>query len=220
MSSQEELHSSRQQVTTSMEEAKNLKQEVDGLKDQLKTVEKFKKGIEALDKVLSLQRFPLNKSSLGYDQVHMLKGSSSIIQVDDKCCDDTPKETTSKKKGYYKQEGQKSPKYKSAFYGYCFCCNNYGHKASDCQAYGKHNKMRRNHNPCGPLPNYLIECYNCHNYGHISRRCTTRPPRPRYTKVWRRKSEVQNKNNDEDPTLEIDGVSKEEEHVEKKRDEN
>ena len=68
----------------------------------------------------------------------MLKGSSLIIQVDDKCCDYTPKETTmqqkdskkentyvqesahspkksnfkkdSKKKGYYKQEGQKSPK--------------------------------------------------------------------------------------------------------------
>ena len=29
--------------------------------------------------------------------------------------------------------------------------------------------------------------------------------------------EVQNKNNDEDPTLEIDGVSKEEEHVEKQK---
>ena len=67
MSSQEELHSLRQQVTISMEEAKNLKQEVDGLKDHLKTIEKFKKGTEALDKVLSLQRFPSNKSSLGYD---------------------------------------------------------------------------------------------------------------------------------------------------------
>lgn len=215
MSSQEDLHSSTQQVTTSMEEAKNLKQEVDRLKDQLKTIEKFKKGIEALDKVLSLQRFPSNKSGLGYDQVHMLKVSSLIIQVDDKCCDDTPKEPTMqqkdrqkentyvqefahspkksnlkkdrKKKGYYKQEGQKYPKYKSELYGYCFCCNNYGHKSSYCQAYGKHNKMRRNHNPCGPFPNYLIECYNCHNYGHIATRCTTRPPRPRYTKVWRRK---------------------------------
>ena len=62
-----------------MEEAKNLKQEVDGLKDQLKTVEKFKKRTEALDKVLTLQRFPLKKSGLGYDQVHMLKGSSLII---------------------------------------------------------------------------------------------------------------------------------------------
>ena len=74
-----------------MEEAKNLKQEVDGLKDQLKSVEKFKKGTEYIDKVLSLQRFPSNKYGLGYDQVHMLKGSSLIIQVDDKCCDDTPK---------------------------------------------------------------------------------------------------------------------------------
>ena len=91
MSSQEELHSSRQQVTTSMEEAKNLKQEVDGLKDQLKTIKKFKKGTKALDKVLSLHKFPSNKYGLGYDQVHMLKGSSPIIQVDDKCCDDTPK---------------------------------------------------------------------------------------------------------------------------------
>jgi hypothetical protein len=317
MSSQEELHSSRQQATISMEEAKNLKQEVVGLKDQLKTVEKFKKGTEALDKILSLQRFPSNKSGLGYDQVHMVKGSSPITQIDvedDKCCDDTFKETTMQQKddknansyaqesahppkksnlkrnSNHKQEDQKTPKYKSASYGYCFyyghkvvdcrtkrhrlerqentcsssemkdpnnktglgyvkkestipptfntnkkeltnkfifrrssqmfkgycySCNNYGHKVSDCQAYGKHNKIRRNHNPCGPLPNYLIECYNCHNYGHISRRCTTRPPRPRYTKVWRIKSEVQNKNNDEDPTLEIDGVSKEEKHVER-----
>ena len=61
------------------------------------------------------------------------------------------------------------------FRGYCYSCNNYGHKASDCQAYGKHNKFRRNHNPCGPLPNYLIEFYNC----HIPRRYTTSPPRPR-----------------------------------------
>lgn len=41
-----------------------------------------------------------------------------------------------------------------------------------------------------------------------------RPLRPRLTKVWRRKSEVQNKNNDEDSTLEIDEVSKEEKHAE------
>ena len=50
----------------------------------------------------------------------MLKESSPIIQVNDKCCDDTPKETTRKEKGYYKQEGQKSLKYKSALYGYFF----------------------------------------------------------------------------------------------------
>lgn len=92
------------------------------------------------------------------------------------------------------------------FRGYCYSCNNYGHKESDYQAYGKHSKLRRKCNPYGTLPNYLIECYNCHNYGHIARRRTTRSPRPSCTKVWRRKYEVQNKNNYEDSTLEIDGV--------------
>ena len=87
--------------------------------------------------------------------------------------------------------------------GYCYSCNNYGHKASDCQAYGKHKKIRRKCNPCGPLPNYLIECHNCHNYCHISRRCTARPPGPRYRKVWRIKYEIKNKNTDEDPTLKL-----------------
>ena len=101
------------------------------------------------------------------------------------------------------------------FRGYCYSCNNYGHKASEFQAYWKHNKIGRKRNPCGPLPNCLIKCYNCHNYGHIARRCTTRYPRPRCTKVCRTKYETQNKNNDEYPTLEIDGVSKEEKHVEK-----
>jgi hypothetical protein len=118
MSSQEELHSSRQQATISMEEAKNLKQEVVGLKDQLKTVEKFKKGTEALDKILSLQRFPSNKSGLGYDQVHMVKGSSPITQIDvedDMCCDDTSKETTMQQKddknaNSYAQESAHPPK--------------------------------------------------------------------------------------------------------------
>ena len=64
-----------------MEEAKNLKQEVVGLKDQLKTIEKFKKGTIALDKILSLQIFPSNKYGLGYDQVHMVKGSNTITQI-------------------------------------------------------------------------------------------------------------------------------------------
>ena len=98
------------------------------------------------------------------------------------------------------------------FRGYCYSCNNYGHKVSSCQAYGRLNKIRRNHEPSGPLPNYPVECYNCHNYGHTARRCTPRPPRPRYTKERRRNTEVQNKDDDEDPTLEVDEVSKEEKH--------
>ena len=169
-----------------MEEAKNLKQEVVGLKDQLKTIEKLKKGTKALNKFLSLQIFPSNKYGLGYDQVHMVKGSSPITHIDvedDKCCDDISKEKTIhqrdgnnaksyaqesshpptksnlKRNSNHKKEDQKILKYESTipptfntnkkeltnkfiftrspqmFRGYCYSCNNYGHKASEFQAY-------------------------------------------------------------------------------------
>ena len=65
-----------------MEEVKSLKQEVvefkeevKKLKDQLTISEKFKESTEALNKVLSLQRFSRDKTGLGYNH----KGSSSII---------------------------------------------------------------------------------------------------------------------------------------------
>ena len=119
-------------------------------------------------------------------------------------------------KNYYKKEDQRHPRHQSEFYGYCYCCSMFGHKAARCRNY--------------------MKFYNCHNYGHIARRCTTRPHIPIYTKVWRRKTEVQNKNDDEypilklmkrigeerlknkdtnddeDPTLEVDEVSEEEKH--------
>jgi hypothetical protein len=75
---------------------RKYKQRCKQLKDQLKTVEKFKKGTEALDKVLSLQKIPSNKFGLEYEQVHIIKGSSPITQIDvedDMSCDDTSKES-------------------------------------------------------------------------------------------------------------------------------
>ena len=81
MSSQEELHSSRQQATISMEEANDLKPEVVGLHNQLKTVEKFKKGTKAFNKILSLQRFPPKKYGLGYDHAHIIKDQALLIRL-------------------------------------------------------------------------------------------------------------------------------------------
>jgi hypothetical protein len=69
-------------LESALDKLRKYKQRCKKLKDQLKTVEKIKKGTEALDKVLSLQRFPSNKSSLGYDHAHMIKGSSPITQID------------------------------------------------------------------------------------------------------------------------------------------
>ena len=48
------------------------------------------------------------------------------------------------------------------------------------------------------------ECFKCHNYGNIAQNCgMTRSPRPRLTKVWKRKSEVQRKKDEENLELEV-----------------
>ena len=65
------------------------------LKDQLTVSDNFKESIEALNKVLSLQRSSRDKTGLGYNN----KGSSSIIHddVEDvKCQHDASKDTTRK----------------------------------------------------------------------------------------------------------------------------
>ena len=63
-------------------EVSKLKGEVDRLKYQHTINEKFKESIESLNKILSLQISPKNKIGLGYDQEHVIKGSSSITQED------------------------------------------------------------------------------------------------------------------------------------------
>jgi len=56
------------------------------------------------------------------------------------------------------------------FSGYCFKCNGYGHRISEC----KYNISPRNFSSTNmfvPLMDYTVECYNYHNYGHIARNC-------------------------------------------------
>jgi hypothetical protein len=66
------------ELESALDKLRKYKQSCKQLKDQLKTVEKFKKGTESLDKFLSLQRFPSNKFGLRYDHTHIIKGSSPI----------------------------------------------------------------------------------------------------------------------------------------------
>ena len=60
-------------------------------------------------------------------------------------------------------------RYQQIFFGHFYSCNNFGHKALNCRAYGKFrdyknnafsNKPKvRNHNFFAPLQRYDIECY-------------------------------------------------------------
>ena len=75
-------------------------------------------------------------------------------------------------------------RYQHIFLGHCYSCNNFGHKALKCRAYGKvyeykkdtsSNKPKgRNHNWFGTLQRYEIECYKCNNFGHMARECKLR----------------------------------------------
>ena len=73
------------------------------------------------------------------------------------------------------------------FRGYFYSCNNYGHKAMNCRAYGRKNLRvmkynlkdnqkvnqvkRRNYNSFAPLQERNLECFRCHSYGHKSNNC-------------------------------------------------
>jgi hypothetical protein len=85
-------------------------------------------------------------------------------------------------------------RYQSFFYGYCFTCNNFGHKVVDCRAYGRNVQARNVY-----VAPYNIECYKCHNYGHIAHDCRSMMDTSmkenidiRYKKVWK---ESKNKKN-------------------------
>jgi hypothetical protein len=54
-------------------------------------------------------------------------------------------------------------RYQSFFLGYCFNCNNFGHKVVYCRSYGRNVQARYVY----VLP-HNIECYKFHNHGHIT----------------------------------------------------
>jgi hypothetical protein len=118
-------------------------------------------------------------------------------------------------------------RYESVFNGYCFSCNEYGHKALDCRHHGrKHvgrfkNSIRCwNYNHVGHIVAhcYTMRCYSCGRYGHkahdcwnsrrqsirnVSHNMTTRENK----KIWKIKSQVPNKKDEENIAPETDEVN-------------
>ena len=71
-------------------------------------------------------------------------------------------------------------KYGNTFNGYCFSCNNFGHKALECKSLEKKNPGRSNNlmrcwrcNYVGHTENFChtMRCYNCDRFGHKSQNC-------------------------------------------------
>jgi hypothetical protein len=118
-------------------------------------------------------------------------------------------------------------RYESIFNGHCFSCNIYGHKALDCRHHGRKQVGRFNNSircwNCNHVGHivahcYTMRCYNCGGYVHkaynywnsrkqsirnASHNMTTRVNK----KVWKIKSQVPNKKDEENIVLEIDEVN-------------
>jgi hypothetical protein len=114
-------------------------------------------------------------------------------------------------------------KYESVFNGYCFSCNEYGHKALDCRHHGRKQIGRFNNNIIGWNYNlvghiathcYTMRCYSCDGYGHNAHECwnskrhsirnASQNMTRRVNKTWKIKYEVPNKKDNENISHKID----------------
>jgi hypothetical protein len=78
-----------------------------------------------------------------------------------------------------------TPRYQTIFFGLCYACNNFGHKAMNCRANNRNNNnfeshtqrgysrrpsetQRRSYNMFESLRTE-VECYKCNNFGHVAK---------------------------------------------------
>jgi hypothetical protein len=112
---------------------------------------KFEKSTTVLDEILNYQRSPLIKIGLGYDNnqntLEEDESSKSIEEKDEintnvlkipNCSEDNnmerkynqPRSNMNKLRRVVPPRRQFTTRYQIFFFGYCFSCNNFGHKSS------------------------------------------------------------------------------------------
>jgi hypothetical protein len=170
---------------------------------------KYEKSSTTLNEILNHQRSPFDKTGLGYNKgketaneeastsskqsneertKKYVDSLRSFIKVEDNRKEElyVPQKTNSPHKdGIWKivpSRWNHTTRYQNSFFGYCYSCNGFGHKAIDCRTNVRsdpirnnnrdtHGYSRRNYNYFSPLLNYNIICYNCNNFGHIEKLC-------------------------------------------------
>jgi hypothetical protein len=157
--------------------------------------------------ILHQHKSPSDKTIIGYDHKHKDIEEEKSFKLPRKT-EEIPKSHTNGSKDsnnrlkdhdqsrHDKQASQRppfqrrpfAPRYQSLFPGYCFSCNNFGHKAIDCRDCARNTQVMNR----GIYNN--VECYKFHNYGHITRDCRSMMDSSmkenahiKYKKVWRRK---------------------------------
>jgi hypothetical protein len=174
------------QLTKKEETCHMLEMEVINLKkknEKTKETVKFQNNSTILDRIWNSQRPTDDKTGLGYNKKEE-GGKWSTIQKHDKGSYSSKEKGTVTnlkqtmnfvKEGSYKSKKQETYqktdfschnrlKYGNTFNGYCFSCNNFGHKALECKSPEKKNSGRSNN---------LMRCWRCNYVGHTTKFCHT-----------------------------------------------
>jgi hypothetical protein len=240
-------------ITDKKQVCEKLEDEIKLLKGELEEEKKgsqFGDSSNILDEILSIQRSPNNKTGLGYTQdstsTSQGSGKKPISYVDalkksfrneDIKAKMIPFKTiTHKQKSILPTRVKDDKKNtiirrnslnKYLFIGYCYSCNNFGHKEVQLKSYGQYNNInvqryknnrynteKRNYNSFSPLQNFNIECQKCNNYGHKTRECILPMqslkignPNKQNRNIWKKKSKVPSKKDNEYIAPKIDEVN-------------
>ena len=153
---------------------------------------KFENSSSILYDILSIQRPSSDMFGLGFVKekkpenfpiTNKKGGKKSYAKI----LKTPAKKEVNKKAGLISQDENRNniaPKrpnrYLQIFLGYCYSCNNFGHKALNCRTKRKESEYKKmpssiktkgNKNIFLLLQQYDIECYKCNNHGHMARDC-------------------------------------------------
>ena len=199
---QEEIEKATKVIDEQMIQPQKRQEEVEGLRNgiaglngemqRLKMKERmneiFKKIIEVLNNILSEQRLPCDKSGIGFfisrkSESKTLKFSQD--KVEEKAKNYVHGEGSNEREDHIQhrhgfrnsmpQARSFNSKYQSTFYGYCFSCNEIGHKAVNCRTYARNSYVTRRNS---------YKDFN-NNEHKISRNFSITKKSP--NKIWRRK---------------------------------
>ena len=129
-----------------------------------------------LDEILESQRSTFHKTSLGYSKKMKETKEGSIFDPFVAAQNKEEVKLEVKNKPYVPPRPQarfrrepaprydQTNRYDGIFHGYCFSCNDYGHRAVDC---------RRDFRRSVGRPNNQIRCWTCGMLGHVASVCNT-----------------------------------------------
>ena len=130
-----------------------------------------------MNEILNQQKY----SSIEESDVKCNHEHEAAIPVENKskCCPNHSSHYIAEHEDQNVQKRTPSYGYPRRFNGYCFRCNNYGHKAINC-------RVRLPTKVSEGKYAFHIQFYNCHYFGHFARDCRMQGS----LKVWKRKEQA------------------------------